>query len=233
MRALLTAAVMLGLVASAQTRKPALTAEQIIEKSIEAAGGRDVIRKLTSTVSRGIMEFEPQEIHSTIELYAKAPDRRLIVTNMEGFGEVRQGFDGKVAWSSDPARGVRELEGAELAETKREAAFNADLMWRDLFRKVELAGREKVDGREAYLIRLTPKTGKPITRYYDVESFLLIRQLNQDGAIRVDFSDYRDVGGIKVPFGIRQRMRDMQILIRITDVQNNIEIDDAIFSKPQ
>jgi outer membrane lipoprotein-sorting protein len=217
------------------------TAEQIIERSIEASGGRKILAKLTSTVVKGSMEIGEQHVHGTLEVYTKAPNRRLIVTNIEGFGEVRQGYDGQVAWTQDPSRGLRVLEGAELADAQREATFNAELKWRDLYSKVELTGKEKVGDREAYVLRLTPSSGKPLTRYYDAENFLVLRQImtreTPQGPveIQVDLSDYRDIGGgVKGPFKIKQTMPVVgEILITLIEEKNNVEIDDARFAKPK
>jgi outer membrane lipoprotein-sorting protein len=214
------------------------TAEQIIEKSIQASGGRKVLEKLTSTVARGMMEIGEQHVHSTLEVYTKAPNKRLIVTSIEGFGEVRQGYDGQVAWSEDPSRGLRLLEGAELADAQREATFNAELKWRELYSKVELTGKQKVGEREAYVLRLTPSSGKPLTRFYDAENFLVLRQISTRETpqgpleIQVDLFDYRDIGGgVKGPFKIKQTMPVVgEILITVTEAKNNAEIDDARFS---
>jgi len=221
-----------------EAKKPELAAEQVIEKSIEATGGRKAIEKLTSTVAKATLEIGPQRVPATLELYAKAPDKRLVITTIEGFGEVRQGCDGKLAWTQDPLRGLRVLEGAELADAQLEAIFNAELKWRELYPKVELTGKEKVGEREAYVIRLTPSSGKPVTRYFDAENFLWLRYVatreTPQGPmeIQVDSSDYRDVDGIKVPFQEKQVTPVAEVLVKITEIKNNVPIDDAKFNKP-
>src|SRR5208283_5480599 len=137
MRAILfPAALILATVAPAQQPpKPALTAEQALEQSIVATGGRQAMEKISSSYAKGLMEFPASEARGVIERYAKAPDKQLTVTNLEGVGETRQGFDGQVAWSQDPAGHVTELAGAALEDLKRGAAFNAILNWRDLYPK--------------------------------------------------------------------------------------------------
>lgn len=223
----------------AQPPKPApLTAEQVLEKSIAATGGRERIEKITSTLAKGTLEIGPQHMHAAIELYAKAPAQRLIVTTIEGFGEVRQGCDGKMAWSQDPGRGLRELEGAERDAILRECAFNAELKWRELYPKVALGGKEKVGEREAYKIVMTPASGKPVTRFFDAETFLLLRQVSRrDTAqgpleIQADMSDYRDVDGIKLPFLTKQTMPIGEVTIQLIEVKNNVALEDARFAKP-
>ncbi len=256
MRSILMTALACALVAAAQNEpNPQLTAEQIIEKSIEACGGRKAMEQLTSTMAKGTLEIaapaddhdhaaelvphpEPPRMHSTIEFYAKAPNKRLIVTNIDGVGEIRQGFDGAVAWNQTP-QGVTEVTGDALESLRREAVFNSALKWRELFQKAELKGKEKVGGREAYVIVLTPASGKPVTQYCDTETFLLVGQSGivetAQGPIdiRTEMSDYRDIGnGVKAPFRLKQTMPVGQVFITMTEMKNNVEIDDAKFSKP-
>lgn len=218
--------------------QPALTAEQVIERSIEATGGREAREKMTSTVARGTVELTAQGLRSTMEFYAKTPNKRLVITKAEGVGEFKQGYDGQVGWSDNPVQGLRELSGEELARLRREATFNPEIKWRDLYRKVELVGKDKVGERETYVVRLTPLEGKPLTRYYDAQTFLLLRQdLVQDTsqgpmAVTAIMSDYRDVNGIKAPFRIEQQLPVGKVIIKMVEVQNNVEIADAVFAKP-
>jgi len=215
-----------------------ITAEQVLEKSIQATGGRAAGEKLTSTVTKGTVELVAQGIQGTVEIYAKAPNKLLVVQNLQGIGEFNQGYDGQVGWSQNPFQGTRELQGVELAILKREATFNAELKWRELYEKVELVGREKVGEQEAYVVRLTASQGKPVTCYYDTQTFLLLRQdevvEGEMGTITGEtyYSDYREVDGVKVPFHLKQKAPFGEEVITITEVKNNVEISDAKFAKP-
>jgi zinc protease len=238
MRSVFLTAVLVSAVAAAQSKKPVLTAEQIIDKSIEATGGRAAMEKLASTYAKGTMEFTAQEVHGVMELYAKAPNKQLIVMNLESVGEVKQAFDGQIAWGQDPTGQIIELSGAPLDDMKQNAVFNAALRWRDLYPKVELTGEDSIGDRKAYVVRLTSARGKPLTRYYDMETFLLLRETgNRDTPqgpmdIKADFSDYREVNGIKAPFAIKQSLPVGEIVLKISEMKNNVEIDDAKFLKP-
>jgi outer membrane lipoprotein-sorting protein len=238
MRSVLLAAVLVSAAAAAQTTKPSLTAAEIIDKSIEATGGRAAMEKLSSTYAKGTMEFTSQEAHGVMEFYAKAPNKQLIVMNLESVGEIKQAFDGQVAWGQDPSGQVIEVTGAPLDDMKQNAVFNAALKWRDLFPKVELTGEDTVGGRKAFVIRLTNEKGKVITRYYDTETFLLLRESGNRETpqgpmdIKADFSDYREVNGIKAPFVVKQSLPMGEIVLKISEMKNNVEIDDAKFTKP-
>ncbi len=220
------------------TKKIELTADQVLEKFVEATGGRQAYEKLTSFVARGTLDIPAQGIRGTIQIYAKAPNKLLVIQTVEGVGELRQGYDGQVAWSQDPFQGLREMDGVELANFKREATFNAELKWRELYEKVELIGTEKVGDHQTYVIRLTPHLGRPITQYYDAETFLLLRQDSvyegPQGTIpgQEYFSDYREVSGVKVPFRVVQKSSLGEAVMSLTSINPNVKIDDARFTKP-
>jgi zinc protease len=224
--------------AAAAPSAPALTAAQVIEKSIEASGGRAAMGKLSSTHAKGTMEFQPAEMHGAVEVYAKAPNKQLVVSLIEGLGEIRQGFDGQVAWSQDAGGDITELSGAALEDLKRAATFNAALKWQELFPKAELAGEEDVNGQRAYVVKLTTAAGKQVTHYYDAQTFLLLREKGLRDTpqgpmeITADFSDYRDVGGIKVPFRSKQVLPMAEIVVVLSEMQTNIAVPDSVFTKP-
>jgi zinc protease len=225
--------------AAQQKTKPGLTAGQIIEKSIAATGGRVAMEQVTSLVSKGLMGTSAGELRNAVEFCSKAPSKRLIVMFFEGVGEMRQGFDGKVAWNQMPLEEAVEVTGAQLAGVKRDAVFNPALKWRELFPKAELRDVEKAGDRQVYPIVLTPSTGKPLTQYYDTQTFLLVRQSGNFETpqgpmdIGVEFSDYRDIGGgVKAPFRIRQVTPMGEVIMKITEMKVNVEIDDAKFAKP-
>lgn len=157
-------------------KKPGLTAEQVMNKSIEATGGRVAMEKLVSTYAKGMMEFPAQDMYGMMEMYAKAPNKQLIVMNLDMVGEVKQAFDGKIAWAQEPSGHILEVSGAPLEDAKRRAVFNASLKWRELYPKAELTGEGSVGDRKAYVIRLTTEGGQSVTRYYDQETFLLLRE---------------------------------------------------------
>jgi len=221
-----------------EAKKPDMTAEQVLEKFIQVTGHREAYEKLTSLVTKGTLEIVGQGIEGTIEVYAKAPNKLLVVQTIPGIGEFKQGCDGQVVWGQDPFHGLRELEGVEQANFKRRAVFNADLKWRELFEKVELVGTDKVGDRETIVVRLTPSVGQPITRYYDAQTFLLLREDSvyegPQGTIPGEEypSEYREVDGVKIPFQSRAKLPMGEVMVKFAEAKTNVEIDDAKFAKP-
>jgi outer membrane lipoprotein-sorting protein len=103
-----------------------------------------------------------------------------------------------------------------------------------------LNGREKVGEREAFAIQLTPKAGPAIRAFIDAESFMLVKTIisvnvpQLGGPIEqvVEFSDFRDVDGVKIPYVTKSTNPVQSITSVVKDVKQNVEIDDTTFSKP-
>lgn len=217
---------------------PKLTAEEILEKGIAATGGREARQRITSIMSKGTLEIVPQGLQGTIEIYAKAPNKLLIIQTIPGL-EIKQGFDGEVGWVYNSLQGFRRLEAEELETFKRRATLHSEIHWRRLYEKVELIGQEKVGDRTAYVIRLTPGVGNPVTQYYDSETFLLLRtDTTQDGPLgpitqEAYPSDYREMDGVLVPFTLTTKAPTAVVVVRITERKTNVEIDDSRFAPPK
>jgi Protein of unknown function (DUF620) len=221
--------------------KPSITAEEVIEKAIQATGGREAAMKMTSLVAKGSMEIVSMGATASTEMYSKAPDKRFSVTNVEGYGEVKQGYDGKIAWSAEPQNGVVDVSGDQLANARREAQFNGDLRWKDLYKTVEVTGKAKVGDRDCWVLKLTPGEGKPVTRYYDSETFLLSKTVSTADSpqgpaeISAVFANWRDVGnGTKSPYTITITLPGIgDLVMKYKEYLYNVEIDDARFAKPK
>ncbi len=218
-----------------------ITAEEVLEKSIQATGGREAALKMTSFVAKGSMEIVSMGGTATTEMYAKAPDKRLSITVVDGYGEVKQGYDGKIAWSAEPQNGLVELAGDQLASAHRDAQFNGDLRWKDLYKSVAVTGKEKVDGRDCWVLKMTPAEGKLVTRFYDAETFLLTKVVTTTDSpqgpaeVSVMPSDWRDLGnGVKAAHSMKINLPGIGDLItKFKEYQFNVEIDDAKFAKPK
>ena len=234
--ALIAGLSLLAVQASAQDSTP--SADQIIEKYIQAVGGKAAMEKLTSRVSTGSFEVDVMPGSSSQEIYEKAPNKQLWVTDLANFGVFRRGFNGTMGWQDNPQTGLQEVTGNQLAELKRSAEFQRDLKLKELYPKTQVKGKEKVNARDAYVVEATPAEGPAALMYFDAESGLLVRTQGQSetpsGTVTVDttFEDYREVDGIKLPFVTRVSRPEFGFVIRLTEVKHNVPIDDAKFDMP-
>jgi hypothetical protein len=221
--------------------KPSITPDELMEKSIQATGGREALKKLTSLVGTGTIDIVAMGGKATTEMYSKAPDKRLTVTRVEGYGEIKEGYDGKIAWSQEPQNGLVELTGDRLASARRDSQFNGELRWKELYPKAEVTGKDQVAGRDCWVLKLTPADGTPVVRYYDAETFLMAKVVvtadtpQGPAEIPVEFSDWRDIGiGVKGPYTMKITMPGIgELITKYTEMKYNVEIDDAKFAKPQ
>jgi hypothetical protein len=233
-------ALALAPVAALDTRQSpsAPPVDQILDKYVTALGGRQAIEKITSRIATGTMEIADMNVSGSIQIYEKAPDKSAAVLEFSGIGQVREGYDGTVAWEENPQTGLREKTGAELGESRRSSIFNAELKFKDIYPTLVVAGREAVNGRDAWIVEGTPTDGTPVRMYFDVENGLIVRQsatrTTEQGPVVVDAypEDYRTVDGVKQPFRIRQVTAMYTAVISIAEIRHNQPIDDAVFRKP-
>jgi outer membrane lipoprotein-sorting protein len=204
--------------------------EAILDKYIEATGGKAAYAKLKSDIASGTMTFAAMGLTGKMVVYSQAPDKRTAEVTLEGIGKIVEGSNGEIAWSFNAMQGPRLKEGDEKAQTLAQAKYGADANWRDVYKSAETQGVETVDGKECYKVLLTPKTGKPQTRWYDKDTGLLVKMAltveSPMGAVTVETfpSDYRKEGEIMVPHKSVNKMASQEFSMTIDKVEQNVAI---------
>jgi zinc protease len=213
------------------------SADKILTRYVEALGGRAAWQKLNSRISTGTIEVPAMNLSGTVEMHEKAPNSMLAVIVING-AAYRQGFDGSVGWSDDPQNGLRQMDGAELDETRRDSDFYHPLDLKKIYSSLTVTAMEKIRDRDAYVVEAAVPGGGADRLYFDVQSGLVLRIISQhhtpEGVITFtdDLSDYRDVDGVKLPFTVHQSSAESDFTIRFSDVRHNVAQEDAQFSKP-
>jgi len=216
---------------------PALTADQILENYIKAIGGRENWKKLTTRISTGTIDVPAMNLSGLVTVREKAPNRSIFTVNFNG-AVFQQGFDGTIGWSNDPQNGLREQTGEELAETKRDSDFYHPLDLKQMYSKITVAGTDKIDDRDAYVVEASSGDLGTDKIYFDAQNGLVLRIVGQhhtlDGpaTFTEDFSDFREVDGIKLPYTVRQESPSSTFTIKFTEIRHNEAIEDASFAKP-
>jgi zinc protease len=216
---------------------PALTADQILENYIKAIGGRENWKKLTTRISTGTIDVPAMNLSGLVTVREKAPNRSIFTVNFNG-AVFQQGFDGTIGWSNDPQNGLREQTGEELAETKRDSDFYHPLDLKQMYSKITVAGTDKIDDRDAYVVEASSGDLGTDKIYFDAQNGLVLRIVGQhhtlDGpaTFTEDFSDFRQVDGIKLPYTVRQESPSSTFTIKFTEIRHNEAIEDASFAKP-
>ncbi len=223
------------------------TVQTVIDKHIAALGGRDALSKLTSRKSTGTISISTPagDLTGPVELYVKAPTKSRAVMALDlaplggpGTLTVEQLFDGVAGWSINPMQGDQEITGVQL-ENMRNNSFPSPFLEKDNGgNKVELVPRETVAGKAWIVLKITRPSGNFVTLYFDPTTYLIARTAstidNPMGGTMQQSSesqDYRVVDGVKVPFLVINS-NDLQTLtLKITKVEHNVAIDDAMFKK--
>ncbi len=214
------------------------TADQIIDKYVEALGGKAAIQKATSRVAKGTFDIPAFGASGTFEAYAKAPDKNITIIDVPGFGVIKQGFDGKVAWEDNPQVGLNEKSGSALARAKLDGDFYREIRLKELYSKITVKRKEKVGDKDAYVLEAVATGVSPETWYFDTETGLLVRAdseregPNGTTMAQLYFEDYKELDGIKIPYSIRQTTPEFSLSLKFTEVKHNVDIDDAKFAKP-
>jgi zinc protease len=223
--------------ALASTSASLPSADQILDRYVQAIGGREAWKKMTSRISTGTIDVPAMNLSGTIEIREKAPNR-IVATIIFNSAKFSQGYDGSIGWTNDTQNGLREQTGEELTETKRDADFYHPLDLHTLYSKFVVTGVEKINDRDAYAMEATSPEGSTDKMYFDMQSGLVLRIIGQhhmpEGvtAFTEDLSDYREVDGIKLPFKVRQTSADSTYTIEFKEVRQNVPIEDSEFAKP-
>ena len=218
----------------------AQTVDEIIAKSLEARGGLERLKAIQSIRMSGRVSAGDQKARIVIEV--KRPARIRIDTTVDGARAV-QAFDGKTAWSLSPLGGGRPEElPAEAARAMAED-FDIDgplVDYRAKGHEVEIVGQTRVEGRQAFEIKVTRKTGGVEHHFIDVSSDLPVRVETQrivrgiDVGGESEMGDYREAGGFRWPFSIRSgaRGRPERQTLTVETIEINPVLDDARFRMP-
>jgi zinc protease len=216
------------------------TVDAVLEKYVKAIGGKAALLKINSRFSKGSFEISSLAgVKGTVEVYEKAPNLQVAMLTIPGVGTEAEGFDGTLAWALEPDSGVvHDKTGLELAAAKRDAEFYEDIKLKELYPRMTLKGVEKFGAHEAYVIEAAPQVGSPERLYFDMQTGLLIRkdyeEEGEEGKRSVEeyYDDYRVVDGIKLPFTTHQVSPGMNFTIKLSEVKQNVPVDDAKFNKP-
>ncbi|HTF26664.1 MAG TPA: c-type cytochrome [Candidatus Limnocylindria bacterium] len=211
------------------------SAEQLLDKYLAAIGGADALQKITSRVQKGtITAFGGQ--HFPVDVYSKAPDKRLSVMHLQG-GDSFTGFDGKQGWLSVPGR-VHTMSAAENAAARIDADLYLPAHLKTLYEKFRVDIGEKIDGHDTYVVAGRTEGQPPLRLYLDKESGLLLRLVRYAetplgrNPTQIDYADYRDANGVKVPFRWTLARPGNRFTIQIEQLQQNVAVDDSKFLPP-
>ncbi len=236
-RSFALAAVALAMTAGAADAQQLPPAQQIVDKYVQAIGGRAAIARHQQRKTVAEMSIPANGMTMTMEVYQAAPNKVFTKMEMAGMGTFTSGYDGTLAWANNPMQGPRILEGAELNETLRQADFAGVLDPAKAYTTMQTAGEKTVAGRACWNVKMTHASGIDVHNCFDKESGLLVqtalKQQSQMGEMEVEmnFSDYREFDGIKMATKTSMSMMGQEMTTTVKSV-SHAPIDASVFAVP-
>jgi hypothetical protein len=224
-----------------------ITAATVLKKNLAATGGLEAFQRLRSMVVRGELGLSNPRSGASVNYFYQAPSSHVVQLRINRIGTLWAGdHEGKgISRSTPDGLDLMRMDNTEM-EPLNIWAILIDL--NNLLKrqvpdtlKVELLGRTQVDGRCALGLSFTPPRGYRVMRFYDCETFLLVRMDQverirrfKDGpeieqVVRSYFTDYEESFGLKLPRVIRISRPQGESELKLSNIQVNVKIDDSVF----
>lgn len=234
---------LVGLLAGATLVAPALaqTVDEVIAKANAARGGLDKMKAVQSIRMKGRMTMGPGlEVPITIEM--KRPRNARMEFTLQGMTGV-QAYDGQQAWGISPMGSQKpEPLPPEMAkDLDNQADIDGPLVdYKAKGHQVELVGKEKIEGSDAWKLKVTLKSGDVQYIFLDADSYLEIRNESKrtirgsEVELETTVGDYKEVGGLLFPHSIQSgaKGRPEKQSFAFQSIEVNPAIDDARFKMP-
>lgn len=219
-----------------QANPPALPKpEETVAKYIAGLGGEQAVANLKTLDEKG--SFEAGGRQFPVEIFIQSPDKLAIVTHWPN-GDSSTIFNGKSGWFIFPQREPRPMTPADLDASRMDANLHFPLDLNKIFSQIE-SKKETQIGTQNVLMLAGERQGQPPTEmYFDEQSGLLVRTVRYGQSplgmnpTQIDYSDYRDVSGVKRPFHWVSATPTGRFTIQVESAQANVAIPESRFEKP-
>ena len=211
----------------------AQTAEQIIARNIAARGGGKRLAALKTQAMTGTLGFAPnpgEPFH--VEMKRVGKIHQEISVNHDQFTQVSDGQEGWILRAGKPPE---QMSAARVHDLGGSADMEGPLFnYKAKGNKVELAGKEPVEGRDAYKLVITMKDGTRRTDFIDAKTYLELKWEGEVGGQKMEtyFHDYRKVNGLAYSFSLDSSGPGFKQKLIFGKIEVNIDLPDSRFTKP-
>ncbi|HKK93326.1 MAG TPA: hypothetical protein VJ925_07810 [Longimicrobiales bacterium] len=218
----LTALAALPAVVSAQDLPPA---EEVIDRYVEAIGGRDAALQSMSARTVGSFSMPAMGVTGDLTVLTGEDGQMYTSVTIPGMGEMRSGYTGEVGWSVDPLTGPRLLDGAELDAMREQADDRYAVRDPALFTSVTTVGENEYDGEACWEVAYVWVSGRESSECFSKETGLLIASTSTQespmGSVDVvtRMSDYQQFGDLFLPTTMRQSAMGQEQVMTIESVE--------------
>lgn len=222
--------------AGAAAQDPSLPpAQALIDRHVQAIGGREAILKHSALTTEIEMQMGPMTL--TMKSAMAAPNRVATTVELPGMGATRSGFDGTVAWQVSPVSGPMLLEGAALEQARERADFYGPLNYGEIYESMETVERTETYGSPCYRVKLVSHSGREAWQCFDVESGLAVAmggvQESPMGSMDVTalLGEYREFGGVRMATRTTTTMMGQPVVMTVKSVTHG-PVDPSVFDLP-
>jgi hypothetical protein len=215
-------------------QRPAETVDQVIDKYLDALGGRDAMARLTSRVRRGTLTNRAGQA-SPVAVEETAAG--LIRVTVESTPAVSRAFDGSAAWADFGGR-LRRLEGVEALNAALPADLSLGSQIKEKYAALAVRTYDRVNGKAVIVVEGRRSAAAAETLYFDRATGLLVRRVARlrtpmgSLPVQFDYDDYRPVDGVQTPFEVRVTDWESVSIEKFSDVVHNQPIDPGRFALP-
>ena len=219
-------------------------ATQVLDKYIQAVGGAQRLAGLTSYIATGSsLGYEGLGGGGSFQIFAKSPDQRTTQISFKDHperGDSTRAYNGTSGWIKSP-RGLfpeYDLTGSELDGARLDALLSFPGQIKTALNNWRSGSPDSIGDKEVQVVQGSGPRGLLATLYFDTKTGLLVRLVRYSASpigrvpTQIDYSDYRDVNGIKFPFKYTFSWLDGRDSFQLSDVKINAPIDAAKFGKP-
>lgn len=215
-----------------------ITADQIFDKYIKALGGADRLARITSFTAKGTYAgFDTGHDQVPLEIYAAAPNQLTTIVHLPAGASTRT-YNGRIGWMAGPDTAVPllTLTAGNLDRARLEAILWFPAGVRQAFSQWKV-GSVLIGDDDIQVVQGSQEGQPPANLYFDA-SGLLIRFVRWTQTpvgfvpTQIDYGDYREIAGVKIPFRKTVSQTYMQMTIELTDVRPNVAIAPSRFAQP-
>jgi hypothetical protein len=245
-RTLTTGLIGLFLIGTIASLAPGQTAKDVLDKMIEAQGGRKALSAVKDSTISGSLEMNimGMTMSGTITMHQKEPDKMRMDMAFSAQGmdmTISQACDGEKAWTTDPQSGsVQALTGKQLEDMKKQALGTDATLHPDKYGiSFAFKGKEKIEAKEYLVLEQIYKDGEKITMYIDPATYLIFKtkgpgtdpQTGAEVEAETFFSEYKKVGEITMAHVMSIHQSGAEFLrMTFATITLNTNLDDGIFS---
>ena len=207
-----------------------VSASDVINQYIKSVGGRDQLKAVTDLTITASGEVQGQRILQTREY--KTPGKYLMKLEVPDMNmtAVKLLVNGDSIKINQMGQTISPDEDTRK-DIRQETVLFPELAYTGSGYKMDLTSIKNIDGKEAYEVKVTYPSGTQITAYYEVSTGYKLKEIHStpQGESTVEYSDYRDVNGVKFPYHVNDDQGQIQLNMTVQTIKVNSGLSDDEF----